>query len=197
MPEGFGSQGAPVESEDEPGDALGILQPGWALVVVGDGVAACAAQDRRWRWTGSAWIRVSPMWRIWQGLGVAGAAWLVAVGTWLPVLAILAGRHGAANTLWFWGGVLGGIAAASTLALGAWDRLCRSGFGPPSSDGEVIATYPDDTPLPSRLVLGWLGDRPLHVVAADNDTDQVTVVITVYEPDPAIWEPRFKSRRKP
>lgn len=64
-------------------------------------------------------------------------------------------------------------------------------------DGEVIATYPDDTPLPSRLVLGWLGDRPLHVVAADNDTDQGTVVITVYEPDPAIWEPRFKSRRKP
>lgn len=63
--------------------------------------------------------------------------------------------------------------------------------------GEVIADYPDDTPLPSRLVLGWLGDRPLHVVVGDNHVDRVTVVITVYEPDPTQWEPGFKSRRKP
>ncbi len=63
--------------------------------------------------------------------------------------------------------------------------------------GEVIAHYPDDTPYPSRLVLGWTGTRPVHVVAADNDDDQLTVVITVYEPDPQLWEPRFKTRRKP
>jgi len=29
-------------------------------------------------------------------------------------------------------------------------------------DGEVIQTYPDDTPYPSRLMLGWLGsDRSM------------------------------------
>ncbi len=46
--------------------------------------------------------------------------------------------------------------------------------------GEVIENYPDDTPYPSRLILGWLGVRPVHVVAADDD-DQTgeTIVITV------------------
>ena len=34
--------------------------------------------------------------------------------------------------------------------------------------GEIIEVYPDDTPYPSRLILGWLERRPLHVVAADN-----------------------------
>jgi len=62
--------------------------------------------------------------------------------------------------------------------------------------GEVIAHYPDDTPYPSRMVLGWIGPRPVHVVAADNDEDQLTVIITVYEPDPELWEPEFKTRRK-
>jgi hypothetical protein len=29
---------------------------------------------------------------------------------------------------------------------------------------ETIKSYPDDTPYPSRLVLGWLDARPIHVV---------------------------------
>jgi hypothetical protein len=32
--------------------------------------------------------------------------------------------------------------------------------------GEVVAAYPDDHPYPSYLVLGWSGERPLHVVVA-------------------------------
>lgn len=32
--------------------------------------------------------------------------------------------------------------------------------------GEEIAAYPDDNPYPSRLRLGWRGERPVHVVAA-------------------------------
>lgn len=40
--------------------------------------------------------------------------------------------------------------------------------------GEVIENYPDDLPFPSRLVLGWSGTRPLHVVAADNPMAQET-----------------------
>jgi len=62
--------------------------------------------------------------------------------------------------------------------------------------GETVERYPEDTPYPSRLVLGWCGGRPIHVVAADNAQDDEVIVITVYEPDPALWESDF-TRRKP
>lgn len=63
--------------------------------------------------------------------------------------------------------------------------------------GEVIAEYPRDTPLPSRLMLGWVEDgaRPLHVVAADDEDEDVTYVITVYEPDPDIWTDDFRQKQ--
>lgn len=60
--------------------------------------------------------------------------------------------------------------------------------------GEVIRDYPDDQPYPSRLFLGWCGKRPLHVVAAQS-TPGEWIVITVYEPDPATWNPDFKTRK--
>ena len=63
--------------------------------------------------------------------------------------------------------------------------------------GEAIEAYPDDTPYPSRLVLGWCRGRPLHVVAAENAEAQETIVITVYDPDPTLWEPGFRQRRRP
>ncbi len=63
--------------------------------------------------------------------------------------------------------------------------------------GELIEDYPDDTPYPSRLVLGWRGTQPIHVVAADNDKDRETIVITTYEPDPDRWEPDYKRRKTP
>lgn len=63
--------------------------------------------------------------------------------------------------------------------------------------GEPVEEYPDDTPYPSRLVLGWQGSRPLHVVVADNVNDEENIVITVYEPDLKEWEPDFKRRKKP
>ncbi|MBI3304010.1 MAG: DUF4258 domain-containing protein [Deltaproteobacteria bacterium] len=62
--------------------------------------------------------------------------------------------------------------------------------------GEVIEDYPDDTPYPTRLMLGWCGSRPLHVVAANNAEAQETIIITVYEPDPDKWEPGFKKRKQ-
>jgi len=61
--------------------------------------------------------------------------------------------------------------------------------------GETIETYPHDTPYPSRLILGWSGARPLHVVVADNAADHEIVVITVYEPSSEQWMPDFKRRR--
>ena len=61
--------------------------------------------------------------------------------------------------------------------------------------GEVIEEYPDDTPYPSRLLLGWRGSRPIHVVAAHNADELETIVVTVYEPDPNLWESDLKRRR--
>jgi hypothetical protein len=63
--------------------------------------------------------------------------------------------------------------------------------------GEVIASYPDDTPYPSRLMPGWSGSRPLHVVVADNAADNEPVVIAVYEPDPPLWDETFRRRCQP
>lgn len=62
--------------------------------------------------------------------------------------------------------------------------------------GETIETYPTDKPFPSRLILGWSGVRPLHVVAADNASAQETIIVTVYQPDIEEWESGFKRRKR-
>lgn len=59
--------------------------------------------------------------------------------------------------------------------------------------GEVIEDYPDDFPYPSALVLGWIGGQAIHVVAVTTPVEKI--VITVYEPEPARWEPDFKRRK--
>ncbi len=61
--------------------------------------------------------------------------------------------------------------------------------------GEVVENYPDDNPYPSSLILGEVDDKPLHVVAAfDNDTGKC-YIITVYNPNPELWESDFKKRK--
>ena len=62
--------------------------------------------------------------------------------------------------------------------------------------GETIETYPDDKPFPSRLMLGWIGSRPVHVVVADNVAAQEAIIITVYQPDAEEWEAGFKRRKR-
>jgi len=64
------------------------------------------------------------------------------------------------------------------------------------AEGKEIESYPGDLPYPSLLLLGWCGSRPIHVVAADNASDNEIIIVTVYEPDPERWEPGFE-RRKP
>lgn len=61
--------------------------------------------------------------------------------------------------------------------------------------GETIESYPQDVPYPSRLVLGWRANRPLHVVVADNREAEEIIIITVYEPDAALWDADFKRRK--
>jgi len=62
--------------------------------------------------------------------------------------------------------------------------------------GETIETYPTDKPFPSRLILGWSGSRPIHVVAADDASVQETIIVTVYQPDLEEWESGFKRRTR-
>ena len=62
--------------------------------------------------------------------------------------------------------------------------------------GEMIEERPDDAPYPTRVVLGWAGSRPLHVVAAEGEEDE-TIIVTVYEPGPDRWTDGFRRRREP
>lgn len=62
--------------------------------------------------------------------------------------------------------------------------------------GETIESYPEDIPYSSRLILGWSGARPIHVVAAEATPSNDTIIITVYEPDSTMWEPDFKRRKQ-
>lgn len=63
--------------------------------------------------------------------------------------------------------------------------------------GEIIASYTDDQPLPSFLILGWVRKRPLHVVVAMDVDKQECQVITAYIPAQDLWNSDFKTRRKP
>lgn len=64
-------------------------------------------------------------------------------------------------------------------------------------DGEIIESYLDDKPFPSRLVLGWVNGRAIHVVAADDVVNEIRYIITVYEPDPLRWDAEYRTRREP
>jgi len=61
--------------------------------------------------------------------------------------------------------------------------------------GETIEDYSSETPEPSRLILGFQGKRPFHVVVSEDPDTNVTTIITVYIPDPNKWNRDSKSRR--
>ncbi len=61
-------------------------------------------------------------------------------------------------------------------------------------NGEIIRRYPDDTPYPSCLILGFTTDNePIHVVCAVAENN--LSMITAYHPSREEWEDDFKSRR--
>lgn len=66
-----------------------------------------------------------------------------------------------------------------------------------ASPQAVVEEYPDDTPFPSRLVLGRDGDTPLHVVVAEDTARATLYVVTAYHPDPAEWQNGYAQRSKP
>ena len=61
--------------------------------------------------------------------------------------------------------------------------------------GETIEDYSSEMPEPSRLILGFHGKRPFHVVASENPGTNVTTIITVYIPDPNKWTKDSRNRR--
>ena len=62
--------------------------------------------------------------------------------------------------------------------------------------GEVIEDYPRAFPFPAKLLLGRCNGRPIHVVAAENSSQQQVIIITAYEPTLKKWESDMKTRRK-
>jgi len=61
--------------------------------------------------------------------------------------------------------------------------------------GTVIKNYPEDKPFPSRLILGFVGKTPLHVVSAKNIAGEI-IVITAYQPDKTLWNSDFTIKNK-
>ena len=60
-------------------------------------------------------------------------------------------------------------------------------------NGEIIADYPSDKPYPSSLALSFVNSRPIHVVVAI-DANNNCIIITCYQPDPALWDISFKNK---
>jgi Domain of unknown function (DUF4258) len=62
--------------------------------------------------------------------------------------------------------------------------------------GDVIEDYPQAFPFPAKLLLGRCNGRAIHVVAAENRSQQQVIIITAYEPTRTKWEADMKTRRK-
>lgn len=64
-----------------------------------------------------------------------------------------------------------------------------------SGDLELVEDYPDDPRGHSHLVLGLTNaDQPIHVVCAEHEGS--LVIITVYRPDPGLWQNHRVRREK-
>lgn len=68
-------------------------------------------------------------------------------------------------------------------------------IGQAIATGELIKSYPDDTPYPSVLVLAKIHGRAIHIVYAVSAADAVRIVITAYEPSLELWLDDMKTRR--
>ncbi len=82
----------------------------------------------------------------------------------------------------------------------AFERMFQRGINPDAvgkiiAEGEVIASNPDDQPFPSVLLLGYDGRQPVHAVVARESATGNCHLVTIYLPDPALWDESFKKRR--
>ncbi len=82
----------------------------------------------------------------------------------------------------------------------AFERMFERSVAPEAivriiREGEIIASYPDDQPFPSVLILGFNYEEPLHLVVARDPASGTCFVVTVYRPNPVLWSTDFKTRR--
>lgn len=63
-------------------------------------------------------------------------------------------------------------------------------------EGDIIRDYPDDKPYPSKLILGYIGVRPIHVVLAKDEGSKICIVVTAYEPSKSLWLSDFKTKKE-
>jgi len=61
--------------------------------------------------------------------------------------------------------------------------------------GETIEDYSAEMAEPSRLILGFQGKHPIHIVASENSNANEITIITVYVPNANRWDKNFKSRK--
>ena len=62
--------------------------------------------------------------------------------------------------------------------------------------GEKIRDYTQDRPFPSALFLGYIGGKPLRVVAACDEISKQAFVITAYEPSLEVFESDYRTKKK-
>jgi hypothetical protein len=63
-------------------------------------------------------------------------------------------------------------------------------------NGERIRDYTQDRPFPSALFLGYIGAKPLHVVASCDEINRQAFVIIAYEPSLDVFEADYRTRKK-
>lgn len=61
--------------------------------------------------------------------------------------------------------------------------------------GVTVEDYSAEMPEPSRLILGFQGKRPFHLVTSENPEAGRITVITTYIPESNKWTSDFKSRK--
>jgi len=55
-------------------------------------------------------------------------------------------------------------------------------------NGKIIEDYFNDEPYPSCLIYGKTKEnRPLHVVCAYSNDENLAIIVTVYQPKPEKW----------
>lgn len=60
--------------------------------------------------------------------------------------------------------------------------------------GEIIKEYVSDKPYPSYLILGYINERPLHILVAREEETGTCIMVTTYEPDSRVWSEDFRTK---
>jgi hypothetical protein len=61
--------------------------------------------------------------------------------------------------------------------------------------GKIIEDYPEDQRGASCLILGFVDERPLHVLCGRLAAEEI-LIITAYEPDVVEWEDDWTTRKR-